>query len=386
MRPLEGIKVLDFSRVVAGPVAGRMLADLGADVVKIEPPDGDVTRLWGAVRNGISGAYQQQNAGKRNVSIDMRADGSVELIKGLAAQADIVIENYRAGVMDRLGVGWPVLSAVNPRLIMVSISGFGQVGPESARGAFAPVIEAEVGLVHRQSRFDAQPPTDPMLSIADYNAGLHGLIGVLAALHASKASGHGTHVDIAMVDAMLATDDYLHYSIDGIEPIRLGGEYYRLPEGGWILVSGQFRHVWAQVSKARAFPDPAPADADLDTKIALRRAAFAAWFASFPTDAVVQAALDSVKIEWGVLTSPADALAAPTAVHRNVVAQVDDRGGSTRGVVQSPYRFSAYESGVRGGGAFRGEHNAEVLGEWLGYSAEQVTALSASGLLAADPA
>ncbi len=129
MRPLEGVRVLDLSRVVAGPFAGRMLSDLGADVVKVEPPDGDISRFWGEERNGITGFFQQQNAGKRNLCIDMRADGAVELIVSLAAKADIVLENYRAGVMDRMRVGWPVLSAANPRLIMASISGFGQGGP-----------------------------------------------------------------------------------------------------------------------------------------------------------------------------------------------------------------------------------------------------------------
>ncbi len=381
MRPLEGIRVLDLSRVVAGPFAGRMLSDLGADVVKVEPPDGDVSRFWGEDRNGITGFFQQQNAGKRNVCIDMRAEGSIPLIVSLATACDIVLENYRAGVMDRMGIGWPVLSAANPKLIMASISGFGQHGPESDRPAFAPVIEAEGGIISRQSLFDANAPTDPMLSIADYNAGLHALVGILAALHAVRTTSVGTHLDIAMLDTMLATDDYIHHSIDGSPVVRLGGDYRRLPSGRWVLVSGQFKHVWAQVSKHRILADPAPRGTELDAKIAMREAAVDAWWASFATDAEALAALDSAEIAWGVMRTAEEALASPTAQHRGIVASVDDRGGSQRGVINSPYRFSNYDSGVAGPARHRGENNEEVLRDWLGIPASEVGSLTASGVL-----
>jgi CoA:oxalate CoA-transferase len=381
IRPLEGVRVLDLSRVVAGPFAGRMLSDLGADVIKVEPPDGDLSRFWGEERNGITGFFQQQNAGKRNLCIDMRAEGSIELIVSLATKADIVLENYRAGVMDRMGIGWSVLSAANPRLIMASISGFGQGGPESDRPAFAPVIEAEAGIISRQALFDGVAPTDPMLSIADYNAGLHALVGVLAALHAVKSSGYGTHLDIAMLDTLLATDDYIHHAIDGSPTVRLGGEYRRLPSGRQILVSGQFKHVWAQVSTHRLVSDPAPKDANLETKIALRKSAVNDWWASFTNDADAVAALDRAQIAWGLMKTPEEALASPTAQHRGIVASVDDRGGSQRGVINSPYRFSAYDSGVAGPARHRGEDNESVLGDWLGLEPDEVAQMTLSGVL-----
>ena len=383
MRPLEGIRVLDLSRVVAGPFAGRMLSDLGADVVKVEPPDGDVSRFWGEERNGITGFYQQQNAGKRNVCVDMRAEGSVELIASLAAAADIVLENYRAGVMDRMGIGWPVLSAANPKLIMASISGFGQRGPESDRPAFAPVIEAEGGVVARQSMFDGQPPTDPMLSIADYNAGLHALVGVLAALHAVKSTGVGTHLDIAMIDTMLATDDYIHHAIDGSPVVRLGGSYRRLASGRWVLVSGDFKFVWARVAQAGYLADPAPKGTELDVKIAMREAAVDAWWAAFTNDDDALRALDNAGIARGIMSTPEEALQSPTAQHRGIVASVDDRGGSQRGVINSPYRFSAYDSGVAGAARYRGEDNHEVLSEWLGIPPTDVELLVTRGVLLA---
>ena len=140
--PLSGLKVLDLSRVLAGPFAGRLLADLGADVVKVEPPEGDVTRFWGRVKGGVPGFYHQQNAGKRNISIDLRAPGARELVLDLVRSADVLIENYRPDVMGRLGLGYEVLSQANPRLIMLSISGFGAGGPESPRPAYAPIVHA----------------------------------------------------------------------------------------------------------------------------------------------------------------------------------------------------------------------------------------------------
>src|SRR3954471_4085126 len=160
--PLAGLRVADFSRVLAGPYAGRMLSDLGADVVKIEPPEGDVTRYWGQVKGGLSGFYVQQNAGKRNVCIDLKTSDGQALARRLCAVADIVVENYRPGVFDRLGLSYETLAAENPRLIVLSISGFGATGPWRDRAAYATIVQAEAGLVDRQAESDRVPPTDPL--------------------------------------------------------------------------------------------------------------------------------------------------------------------------------------------------------------------------------
>ena len=170
--PLADLNVLDFSRVLAGPFAARMLSDLGADVVKVEPPDGDITRLWGKVIGGVPGHFNQQNAGKRNICIDLRADGAVELVFELVDKADILIENFRPDVMPRMGLGYESLKEVNPRLIMLSISGFGQGGPESHRPAYAPIVHAEAGLMDRQARRGDIPFRDLPRSLAGTHASL----------------------------------------------------------------------------------------------------------------------------------------------------------------------------------------------------------------------
>jgi CoA:oxalate CoA-transferase len=381
--PLEGIRVLDFSRVLAGPFAGRMLCDLGAEVVKLEPPEGDVTRAWGQHRGGLSGYYTQQNAGKESICIDLEAAGATALVQRLASKADIVIENFRPDVMARHGLAYQDLSAIHPGLIMLSISGFGQVGPESHRAAYASVLHAEAGIVARQAEHDGRTASDPVLSIADMNAGLHGLVGILAALHLRQRTGRGQHLDIAMLDTMLVTDDYANFATDGIPLIRGGGEVWEAP-GGPIMIVGDFRTIWKLLVRHHGVVDPTPANADLETKIRHRREAVAEFFQSFDERKELIAALDVVNLAWGDIRSNVDAFDSPTARVRGSLAQVDDRCAGTRPIVQSPYRFSDAASGVRGGAAYRGEHNSDVLTRWLDASAGEVDQLARDGILSEE--
>ena len=382
--PLAGLKVLDFSRVLAGPFAGRMLSDLGADVVKVEPPDGDITRLWGKVVGGIPGYYHQQNAGKRNISVDLRAPDAKPLVLDLVREADILIENYRPDVMPRLGLGYEVLNAVNPGLIMLSISGFGRDGPESHRPAYAPIVHAEVGLLARSMRRSQGPHRELPLSVADTNASLHGLIAVLSAVILRGRTGLGQHIDMAMVDATVATDDQIHYELEDSE------DTMGLPNDVWdcgpgpILVSADFRHLWRRMTAVLGVTDPAIAGGDLDAKIAARRAAVEAYFRGLQDWDQVEDALARMNIAWGQVRPGAALRDQPTLKARGAIVEVDDRAGGTRPIPQSPYRFSAALSGVRSGAPHRGEHNREVLGEWLGLAPEAVDALVERGVLGSD--
>jgi len=368
--PLDGLRVLDLSRVLAGPFAGRMLADLGADVVKVEPPEGDITRLWGAKINDISGYFNQQNAGKRGMCIDFSAPGGVDLVKELAARADIVLENFRPDVMGRLGLGYGVLRALNPGLIMLSISGFGSNGPESRRAAYAPIIHAESGILARQARVAGASPVDMALSIADTNAALHGLVAVLAALHLRQSTGLGQHIDVAMIDATLVTDDHLHATLDGAEVAAAARSEVWPTAGGDMIIAGDFRHLWRQLTDVEGVPDPTPPDAELAVKRTARRAAFGHFLTvTCPDRATVIAALDRMNLAWGDVRTSREALDLPTVGHRNTITSVDDRGGGQRRIPQSPYRFSDAQAHVRGGAPHQGEHNAVVLADWLGPEA-----------------
>ena len=379
--PLHGLRVLDFSRVLAGPFAGRMLSDLGADVVKIEPPDGDVTRLWGRDIAGLPGYYHQQNAGKRNICMDLRAPGAVDLVKDLAAKADIVIENYRPDVMPRLGLGYDTLKAVNPALIMLSISGFGQGGPESHRPAYAPIIHAEAGLMQRQANRGDIAVTDLPLSVADTNASLHGLVGLLSAVIMRQRTGKGQHIDIAMIDATFATDDQVHYAMEDSEDTAA------LPNDVWstgagpILLSADFRFLWVQLTKIMGVNDPTSKDTLLPEKITTRRAIVAEYMFALKDWNQVEDAMHAMNLAWGKVREPEDVINQPTLAARGSIVQMDDRTGGTRPLTQSPYRFSSASSGVRGPSPHRGEHNAEVLKDWLGFDHASVVLLRASGVL-----
>ncbi|MBD3646131.1 MAG: CoA transferase [Pseudomonadales bacterium] len=379
--PLADIKVLDLSRVLAGPFVGRMLCDLGADVVQVEPPDQDVTRLWGRKVGSNSGYYNQQNAGKRNISIDLRTPHGISLLGELVREADILIENFRPGVMNRLGIGWENLSAINPRLIMLSISGFGQDGPESQRAAYAPIVHAETGSIHRQAEKAGGHPVEMCMSFADTNAGLHGLVAALSALHLRQRTGTGQHIDIAMVDAMLACDDHAHYHLEDAEVNNGASEVWNAT-GGPIILAGDFRHIWKQLVTIHGMQDPTPEGAPLSEKIRLRREAVGEYLLKFPSREDLVSALDAANLAWGNVNSTADFLReSPTLRHRNSIVEVDDRQGGRRPLVQSPYRYSDAKSGIRGGAPFQGEHNEEVLSNWLGMTTDRIEALTRDNVL-----
>ncbi|MCH8256338.1 MAG: CoA transferase [Proteobacteria bacterium] len=383
--PLEGLKVLDFSRVLAGPFAGRMLSDLGADVVKIEPPDGDVTRYWGREIANIPGYFHQQNAGKRNVCIDLRAEGAVDLVNQLVAHADILIENYRPDVMPRLGIGYDKLKEVNPRLVMLSITGFGHNGPESRRATYAPVIHAEAGLIYRSAQNNQVPYHDLPLSIADTNASLHGLVGLLSAIIMREKTGLGQHVDIAMIDATVATDDQLHYDLENaVDTGPLPNEIWETGFGP-VLISNDFRLLFRLFTSTLGMEAPATAEMELPEKIRVRREVAFAFIKTFDTREKFSDAMKKINVAWGEVRDPATLADQVTIAARGAITEVDDREGGTRPITQSPYRFSDAQSGVRGPAAHRGEHNHEVMREWLDKSSTDIEEMLAAGILIFDP-
>ena len=381
--PLEGLKVLDFSRVLAGPFAGRMLSDLGAEVVKVEPPEGDSSRLWGKMTAGISGYFNMINAGKQGISIDLRAEGSQELVLALVKHADVVLENFRPDVMSRLGIGYETLAKANPKLIMLSISGFGQGGPESQRPAYAPIVHAELGLIDRVVR-QRGVKIDLPLSVADTNAGLHGLVALLSAVIMRARTGLGQHIDLSMMDATLVSDDQFHFEIEDAEATR------NLPPDIWdtgvgaILVSVDFRWLWKLLTAEFGVVDPITADMALEVKIAARRDAVAGFMLGLSSWDKVEQAMAKMNLAWGRVRSGKSLREQPTLAFRRSVIDIDDRAGGVRPMAQTPYRFSQAAAGVRGPAPHKGEHNADVLRRWLGLTDSDIAALLSRGILTRD--
>jgi CoA:oxalate CoA-transferase len=363
-QPLQGVRVLDLSRALSGPLSGRILSDLGADVVKIERPGSDISQAFGKIVDGSSGLYAQLNCGKRSVSLDLR-DPADTAFHDLVQACDIFIENFRPGVADRLGFGWQRLSAVNPSLIMLSISGFGQSGPESGRQAYAPIIHAESGLVSRQATLTGHAPADIAFALADSLAGLHGTIAVLAALRLRDSTGAGQHIDMSMLDSLLATDDYTHYSLDR-HPVRAAsGETWPAP-GGPILISSDRRHIWRQLAARFGLADPDP-DAPASRKIAERARLITEWVAGHSSRDLLKRHLEEADIAWAEIRQAEDALSARVAAGRNLVIEVPDAGGEARQVIRMPYEFSDAVSGPRRGVPRAGADSAaEILDEWTG--------------------
>lgn len=382
--PLAGLKVLDFSRVVAGPYATRMLSDLGAEVLKVEPPEGDVTRKLAKRDSGVSGNYLQLNIGKKNICVDLKAEGARDLIHKLAAQADIVVENFRPGIMDKFGIGWADLSKVNPRLVMLSISGYGQNSPERARAAYAPVLHAESGIIARQAEMSGGKPTDMQFAMADSYSSLHGIIAILSALRTLDQTGEGQYIDLAMVNVLHSADDYAHFALDDIWPKAPETLVWEAPEARQILITGDMKWLWIMFSTKDGLQDPTPKGADIPTKVRLRNAAMEKHILSYDSFDALTAALDRLNLAWGeVFPFGPDVYEQPSVKANGAIVDVTDDDGNARRTVQSPYRFSKSKSGIDADTktAKRGEHNVAALRDWLDMGDEELSALAESKAL-----
>jgi CoA:oxalate CoA-transferase len=269
-------------------------------------------------------------------------------------------------------------------LIMLSISGFGHNGPESHRPAYAPIVHAETGQMFRQAQRGDIPFRDLPLSVADTNASLHGLVGLLAAVIQRQSTGLGQHIDIAMIDATVVTDDQIHYAMEDSEATG------PLPNDTWetgagpVLVSADFRYFWHMLTTQMGVTDPTSKDMALADKIRLRHECVGEYMQNLMTWEAVETAMAEMNLAWGKVRDPVDIREQATVKARGVIVDIDDRAGGTRPITQSPYRFSAAKSGVRGPAPHRGEHNAEVLGEWLDKPGFEIDALFAADVLQID--
>ena len=377
------MRVLDLSRVLAGPYVGRLFADMGAEVIKLEPPDGDESRTIAPRHDrGESWLFTFSNVGKRALALDLAKDGAREVLVGLARVCDVVIENFRPGVLERLGLGWETLHAANPRAVLLSINGFGAGSSFADRRAYAPIVHAATGLLRDRGQL-GERPSQPRNAFSDVLSALHGAVALLAALRVAEATGVGQHVEVAMFDATLASSSESGNVLLDPPDDRVMNPIYDAGPHGWIAVAGAAPHVW--MSLVAAFPDeladPAPAGAALEVKAAARHDAIAAWMARAPTQAALLERLARARLACAPVVTPKDALLSPLAQERGLLVAVDDRRGGTRPVVRAPARFSAARNEVRGPPPRLGEHGAEILRELLGYDEAKIRALEAGGVL-----
>ncbi len=397
--------MLDFSRVLAGPICGRALRDLGADVVKVEPPAGDLSRFAYPKVGSIALYYTQQNAGKRNLSLDLTRPEARDLLVRLATRADVVVENFRPGVMERAGLDYTSLSAANPRLVYASISGYGQDGPWADRRAYAVITQAEMGmtagsLAHHDrlasdgggpSRFPANEP----YSHADVYAGLLALSAVVAALYQRERTGRGQHIDVSMAQSLLFANEHVQAELAEVEspgrivslapgdsPVCETGSGELVTIAGHPCGTGMFERYCQAMGREDLREDPRFVDEA--ARLAHHQeldAVVRDWVRSHDDAHVLERTLAEVGLAMGVVRTVPEVAASDWASQRGAIAEVDDRAGGTVRIPQAPWRFSDASAEARGGPAYRGEHNREVLADLLGIEAAELDRLEAAGVL-----
>ncbi len=396
--PLDGLVVADFTRVLSGPHCTRMLSDLGATVIKVEPPAGDVTRFTAPRRHGMPSYYVQQNTGKRSVSIDLRRPEGSELAMQLCERADVLVENFRPDVMERFGLHYDAVAARNPRIVYASITGYGATGPWKDRRAYAPVVQAETGLTKSQGDHGRGGVyrTDRH-SHADVYTSLDAAAGVLAALYQRERTGRGQWIDIAMAQVMLYVNEHVHDALwdDDIDPnwVRSFGNEHQpvvtVANGDAVAIAGNpaakgnFETYVAIIGRPELADDPRFATvADRQANMADLTQYIAEYAADVPDAAALEAECSTYKLAVGAVRSVSDICDSDWAREREAVVSVDDRGGGRVRIPNAPWKFSdAPGVGVTGVPRYRGEDNADVLRDYLGMSDDEITELAEAGIL-----
>mgnify|MGYP000060650559 FL=1 len=395
--PLSGIRIIDFTRVLAGPHCTKALRDLGAEVIKIEPPAPDTGRSGQPHVGPMSLYFAQQNAGKRAISLDLNFPEGQEIVKKLVGEADIVIENFRPGTLDLFGLGFEHLRAIKPNLIMVSISGYGQSGPWRNRPAFAPTVQAEAGFTEIIGRHygDALIRTEnDAYNHADVYTGLQGVIATLAALTHRNQTGEGQHVDVAMVSSILSVNDRVSYELSGIdvegEPLALSAPespVIELPDGQKITIAASpvstfvFQRYCAMMRRNDLLLDPRFINAQFrrdnweDLLAEIR-----AWVLTFRTIEELEAQVSEAGLAVGTIRSVSEIAESEWAIERGAIREVEDRSGGTARVPAPPWIFSGCELPDAGLPPFQGEHNRELLAE-MGLTDSEISRLEKDSVL-----
>jgi crotonobetainyl-CoA:carnitine CoA-transferase CaiB-like acyl-CoA transferase len=393
--PLQGIRVLDFTRVLAGPSAALALADLGAEVLKVEPPgSGDETRTFPPFRDGESHYYLSINRGKKSIVIDLKTDEGLALARDLAGKCDILLENYRPGVMDRLGLGYEALSEANPGLIYCAISGFGMTGPLRDKPSFDIVLQALSGALSVNGEPGALP-SKLGIPLGDLVGGINGPIAILAALHERHRTGRGRLIDISLLDGMIGLLGYLAQLafFTGENPQPQGSQHPNLvPYGqfpasdGSIIVACLTNSFWQRICQALEQPEliDDPRFNSIE-KRRERRSEVNEIVAAFTRQRTVQE-LEELFGEHQVPNAPIlgilEALRQPQAVAREMVVDTRHETLGDIPIVNRSIRYADAEQTDPSAPPVLGQHTEEILREVLGLDAERIAALRAAGAVA----
>ena len=377
---LGGLRVIDFTTTIAGPHCGRMLADLGAEVIKIEAPEGDMMRTRPPLRAGASTSFGQLNAGKKSVVLDLKSPRGVEAARRLVATAAVVVENFRPGVMRRFGLDYDALKKVKPDLVYCAISGYGQTGPSAALPAYAPVIHAASGydLAQIAHQEEARRPDYCGIFIADVLTGTYAFGAIMTALYRRQLTGEGQMIDVSMLESMLSL------TLSEIQ----AAQFTVVPPGRPIFgpIATRDGYIMPAIASERSFQNLAAASGHPDWIADPRFARYAdrrrhwgelvdeleLWSKALTT-AEVQAIFDRHGVPSSPYRTVKEAMADPQLAHRNAFAEIADAGGSFL-ALNPPFRLSAAPVAAQPFAAALGEHTEPVLAE-LGYTPAEIAAL-----------
>jgi crotonobetainyl-CoA:carnitine CoA-transferase CaiB-like acyl-CoA transferase len=396
VKPLQGIRVLDLGTFVAGPFCTTILGEFGAEVIKVEPPGvGDSLRRFGTKTDcGDTLMWLNESRNKKCVTLNLRDARGQAVLKQLAAKADVIVENFRPGVLERWGLGWEEIQKVNPRAILVRISGYGQEGPYKSRPGFARVAHAFSGLAYLAGEPGRIPVTPGSTSLADYGSGMYGAIGVLLALRARDATGVGQVVDLALYESMFRVLDEMvpAYQQNGIVRERQGADtvnvvphsHYLTKDDKWVAIACTNDKIFARLAEVMGAPELAQPTAwgNVDARLAQRDAVNARvsrWTATLDCHDLLERC-DAGGVPAAALYSVADIFEDPQYKLRENIKLVESRIGplAVQNVIP---RLSATPGSIEWLGATLGQHNEEIFGELLGMEPAELAALQRAGVV-----
>ncbi len=384
---LAGVRVLDFTTMVSGPYCTRLLADLGAEVIKVEPPEGDYVRTQPPMRDGHSAYFAHLNCGKKSLAVDLKQRGATDLIRELGDRCDIVVENSRPGVMRRLGLDYATLSARNSRIIYCSISGFGQSGPWAGRSAYAPILHAASGfdMVNLSYQDGLDAPLKTGIYIGDVHGGTYAFGAIQAALYGRERTGRGEHIDLAMMDAMLAMLIYEFQAAQFPGARKAMGFPPTRTKDGFVMIAFVKPNNFEATARAVGHPewisDPRFNSINNRMKHWEELMGLVGEWASTHTAAECETILDEAGVPCSRYNSVREAQAIPHLAERGSFATIDDGGGPLR-VPNPAFKLAQSVAHARDYVPALGADSAEILSRVLEYSEQQIADLRARKVLA----